>query len=374
LKLHAVLRAEHGRNLTPSAISQGIEALGCKLALSREDAEATSDRIIGRRAFARSPDAWDFASLRRSSHYVINTHRQVATRALRVDGGLGLASGQRFNSLTLEPIGESLADAFLQQVAGRGGISLRNWLVGWLLGERDLPDRPDALCQALSPETPSREEKTIVRGRLLDISNTAGATRRNLGAAIGNRRILDIEGGVIANLRKSGHQDQADHITVARAFGMMLDRARDATALFTRQVEGTRDGIPASQLAEDQSTKPRLRALQTSASHFLKTVKSRPIDEYSSRAFASAIAEAEHGRDIVRRLVSATPLLLQMAGNRVIRGPQFRLISSGQDTESDAEEAPRTAPDADFTDRTFRISNFHELLTDCRAFADARAA
>lgn len=368
LKLHAILKAEHGRNILPSAISQGIEALGCKLALLQEDGER-SDRIIGRRAFDRAPDAWDFASLRRSSYYVINTHRQAATRALRVDGGLGLASGSRFNAMTLEPIGEALAGAFLRQ----GRIALQNWLIGWLLGEASDPSRSDALCRALSPETASANEREIVRGRLIDVADAAGATRRRLSQAIGARRTLDIEGSVIPNLRKAGQTAQANEIVIARAFGLMLDRARDATAALTQEIGSAREGVALAALGREQRVKPRIRALQTAASDFLKTMETRSVEERSARAFASGLAQAETIEAAIRRLVAAAPLLLRVSGSSVVRGAQFRRISRTE-AAGEAEDAGRTGLEADFTDRTFRIGNFHELLLDCRAEANDRAA
>lgn len=48
--------------------------------------------------------AWAFDKLRTTKHYVQNTHRQAASRAIRDEGGLGLASGSRFDALGLDSL------------------------------------------------------------------------------------------------------------------------------------------------------------------------------------------------------------------------------------------------------------------------------
>ena len=73
-------------NVKASSIAHGLESIGCKLAWTH-DAEA--ERILGKRAFGRDRDAvWGFKELRDPKHYVRNTHRQAASRALQTDGGI----------------------------------------------------------------------------------------------------------------------------------------------------------------------------------------------------------------------------------------------------------------------------------------------
>ena len=63
----------------------------------RRNPEEPSDRILGKRAFGRDREGlvWTFQRLRQSLNYVRNTHRQAATRAIRLQegGGLGFATG-----------------------------------------------------------------------------------------------------------------------------------------------------------------------------------------------------------------------------------------------------------------------------------------
>lgn len=371
IRLHSILRTERGRSITPTTIAHGIEALGCKLAFEHDDSDEPSGRIIGTRAFARSPDTLDFRSLRLSSQYVINTHRQVSTRALRQNDGLGFATGSTFNSLVLERIGEELADAFLGQSAGRGGITLRNWLIGWLSGERLPSEKPDALRSALSPETPSAGEKEIIRGRLMNTSGPAAETRRHLAASMGRRNSkLDIEGRLIPNLQRAGRLEQAAHIALARSFGLMLDRARDVVAAITLEVQTSREGVRIVDLFVDAETKHRVLELKRSSNMFLEKLKKTPVPETSAAVFASSL-DASDEPGAIRQLVASCPLLLNYAGTRVIRGPRFRTILTTRE-EAFAGfvrgDSLRTAPEADFGDRTFRIENFHELLIDTSNF------
>ena len=119
-------------NARASTISHGLEALGCRL---EWQTEPDGDRILGKRAFGRDGnDFWTFHELHSARHYVRNTHRQAATRALRDEGGLGLATGSRFDRLELTRVGEELADAFLEQPVGRGRGTLRAPLEAWILG------------------------------------------------------------------------------------------------------------------------------------------------------------------------------------------------------------------------------------------------
>ena len=122
---------------------------------------------------------WSFVGLSRTSNYVRNTHRQAATRAIRIDGGLGFASGTGFDLLALEPVGRALANAFLDQRVGKGGGSLRNWLKGWL-NSTHVPGWSESLLTALSPEYPTPSECQIVKSRVLDTSTDSSAKRRQL--------------------------------------------------------------------------------------------------------------------------------------------------------------------------------------------------
>jgi hypothetical protein len=219
LALHEELVSHGVSSPKPTAICHGIEALACKLEY-RVDPQDPSPRILGRRAFGRDGDreVWAFHRLRQASNYVRNTHRQAATRAVRVDGGLGFARGSRFDLLELEPVGRALANAFLDQRVGKGGTSLRKWLRGWLEGDRGISGWPKTLVQALSPEHATDEERALVRSRLLGTSTTASEKRQRLARAVGRAADMpDIEDAVVVRLRNDGHRELADQVIAARA-------------------------------------------------------------------------------------------------------------------------------------------------------------
>src|SRR5689334_8698948 len=102
LALHEELRSGGSRPPKPTAICHGIEALACKLEYAA-DHDDRSTRLLGTRAFGRDlvGKIWAFDGLRQPTNYVRNTHRQSASRALRAEGGLGFATGQRFDLLEL---------------------------------------------------------------------------------------------------------------------------------------------------------------------------------------------------------------------------------------------------------------------------------
>ena len=249
LALHYASRPGVSRLPKPTAICHAIEALACKLEYTA-DREDRSERILGTRAFGRDADSeiWTFDRLRQSTNYVRSTHRQAATRVLRTDGGLGFATGLRFDLLELEPVGKQLGEAFLRQAVGKGGTSLRKWLLGWIEGDRDISTSRNTLLAALSPEQPTAEEQNAVRRRLLETMGPATDKRVRLALALGRAseapEAEDIEATVIPRLRQAGHRKQADEIVAALAFGAVLDRARDATSVLTYAVELARSGLP----------------------------------------------------------------------------------------------------------------------------------
>jgi hypothetical protein len=130
LALYEELARDGSNPPKPTTICHGIEALACKLEYQEDpdEQDERSRRVLGRRAFGRDIDSeiWTFKQLSQATNYVRNTHRQAATRALRVDGGLGFASGSRFDLLELEPVGRALANAFLEQRVGQGSTTLCN--------------------------------------------------------------------------------------------------------------------------------------------------------------------------------------------------------------------------------------------------------
>ena len=371
LALHDSMREQGANPPKPTAICHGIESLACKLEYLVDQGDP-SGRVLGRRAFARDADLeiWSFGRLRQPAHYVRNTHRQAATRAMRAGGGLGFATGTRFDLLQLEPVGKAVADAFLEQTVGKGGTSLRRWLVSWIRGEKDIPGWPKTLTEALSPEHPTPPEQALVRSRVLEISTTACVTRQLLARAIGHAAELpDIEDVVVPRLRAKGLKKQADEVLAARSFGAMLDRARDAAAAVTVAVEPGRGGIPLATLERDSAVRRTLDALAVASKSFVKRAAVAGVSESSSLAFADAVLKAEPGAAVIRFVVSRVGQILGLSDKSVIRGALFRVIEGSESVEDIEEGAASIEPDR--TGRTFRIANLHSLLRDSRAMSAA---
>ena len=134
----------------------------------------------------------------------------------------------------------------------------------------------------------------LVRSRVLETSTTTCETRQRLARAIGRPANLpDIEGVVVPRLRDAGHRKQANEIIAARAFGAVLDRARDAIAALTQAVEPGRGGVPVATLARDVPVRTRVVALQAAAKNFLSKAATAGVTEPGIVAFAHAILEAD---------------------------------------------------------------------------------
>jgi hypothetical protein len=360
LALHEELASHSSNAPKPTAICHGIEALACKLEYLVDPQDA-SRRILGRRAFGRDFDreVWSFPRLRQAVNYVRNTHRQSATRAIRIDGGLGFARGSRFDLLELEPVGRALANAFLEQRVGQGGTSLRKWLLGWLNGN-EISGVPRTLREALSPEHATDNERALVRSRLFGTSNSE--KRQRLARAVGRAAdVPDIEDIVIARLREAGHLEQASEIVAARAFGAVLDRARDAVAHLTREVEPARGGVKLVTLASDPSLRKSIKNLRWVANNYINQANTAGVKESSSRSFADAIVVADDS-EVIRLLVKRADEVLLIADGSVVRGRLFRIVDGSDETRDLEDGAESIEPDR--TGRTFRIANLHSLLRD----------
>jgi len=363
ISLHEEL-ARHGSNAPkPTAICHGIEALACKLEYL-VDPQDPSRRILGRRAFGRDAErgVWSFHRLRQATNYVRNTHRQAATRAIRLDGGLGFARGSRFDLLELDPVGHALANAFLEQRVGQGGTSVRKWLLGWLDGKREVSGSPKTLLEALSPEYATDEERSLIRSRLLGTSTLASEKRERLARAVGRAAHLpEIEGTVVVRLREAGHREQANELVAARAFGAVLDRARDAVAALTRAVEPGRGSAKLANLASDLAIRNSIKDLRSAATSYVEKANTAAVNEVTSRLFADSVVAADNF-EVIRLLVRRAGEVLGLADGSVVRGPLFRVVDATDETSDLEDGAESIEPDR--TGRTFRVANLHSLLRD----------
>ena len=364
LALRHEMHREGGNVPKATAISHGIEALACKLEFHSSGEEAFG-RILGRRAFARDREneIWNFQRLRQRVYYVQNTHRQATTRAIRTEAGLGFCRGTRFDLLELEPVGKALGDAFLRQrIAPNLGGSLRNWLLGWLRADREVPNGAPTLWRALCPTQPSSEEQALVQSRLLDTSSDGCRKRQRLAKALGRAAAMpDIEDLVVPRLRREGHVQQAHEVLAARAFGAMLDRMREVTGEITRIVESGRGGVPVAAVARDANMRKALDRLRKSAVNLVDKAAEASVKETTSLALTKEVKTRDNCA-LVRFLVPRVEGLLAMADGKISRGQLFRRIDSAEPLEGVEEGAASIEPD--HTGRTFRIANLHAILRD----------
>lgn len=351
-----------------STISHGLEALGCKL---EWDINPDSERLLGKRAFGRDSDdeVWAFDKLKIKKHYVQNTHRQAATRTIRSNGGLGLASGPRFDSYVLTPTGQQLADAFLEQPVGKGGGKLRLRLEDWI--RTDTIELSATLREAVAPSYPSDRERELVHARVFGVTGDACERRVNAAHALGHgaehREMLE----VASRLRDSGHTVHANDVVAAHAFGMMIDRSRDLAAVMSTRVEEATHGWPLAEAKTDKAIKSAAAALKASAAVFLHHADIAKFDEPRSRAYAHAVAKDV--LDIVTKVARETAEVFIVAESRIMRGPLFRIVESSAakrealEQKDDEDGADTIEPDG--THQTFRLANLHALARDLRGKA-----
>jgi len=353
-------------NVKASSISHGLEALGCKLAW---ETDRKGEGILGKRAFARDVDKkiWRFKELRDPRNYVRNTHRQAATRALRTEGGIGLATGARFDVLELTGIGRQLADAFLNQSVGKGGGRLRKPLVEWIRGDEEITPS-QTLRHALSPSHPTAEECKLVRARVFG-ADTLGCTKRSrarvaVGAAAEMRDLRE----VAQRLREKGHVVQSEEVLVAYAFGSMIDRARDLASVLSDKVRETRVGLPLVDAGRDSKIREAASALQEEAKKYGKQADIAKFNESKSRAFARGLDGADIVA-VVSLIAKSTPQIFSLADDRVMRGALFRVVESSESLQVIEAESARDgdaaeAIEPDRTNQTFRLANLHALVRD----------
>lgn len=367
LALHAALAASIPKAPRPTAIAHGVEALACKLEFHYRVVEAQPRRILGMRAFGRDgDDAWSFARLRQPAHYVRNTHRQTASRVLRKGPGLGFVIGPRFDRFALEPVGDALARALLEQSVGQGGTSLGKWLLRWLRGEQEVPANAPSLWKALSPAHPTKAECDVVWRRLFEVDTPQRDARVHLAKALGGAaEMADLDDDVVQRLRAQGRDAQARDLRAARAFGAMLERALDVIAPITARVESGE--IALATLAADKAVTAAIKKLRAAGERFEERAGEAGVSEPDSDRFARAI-RALDASSLLGKLVGDAGELLSLADGIVGRGSLFRVIHPVSDDVAETDgEVDDERPADERTDRTFRAWNLHAIQRDLRA-------
>jgi hypothetical protein len=361
LALQSRVKEAGQRGRTAAEIAHGIEALACKL---EYHSQSGSDRIIGVRAFSRDgQSSWEYAQLRTRAHYVQNTYRQVAVRALGMRAGLAFTQGPRFNSMRLTDVGQVLARAFLEQPAGAGRQKLEGWLEQWIKGRSS--SWGDNLAQALSPARTSGEERRIVWERLVGTGSKASTKRRKLAEEFLKRdEFPDIEKELLPALRKEGAELQAEEISLARCFGRALSSAQRILALLTVALKKER-ALSGGDAATRGSIRSELKRLREATLEYQKQEDRVPhARDQDAAAFASEVARLADG-ELLEKLVLRDRQVLQLSDGEIHQGPLFRVIEEdegGEGTDRDATSDPDARSDKG---RTFRLANLFSLVKDC---------
>lgn len=351
-------------------LARAIEALACKAEWQSQE-ENASDRIVGKRAFARDPagKTWSFKHLLRPENYVQNTWRQVASRPLRDDGGLGFLNGTRYSTAALAPAGESLAEALLARKGlVRGGMRLDSWLKRWIAGDVGTEGpMPNGLARLLSPgdEHVSTEEKGVVWERLAEAEESEetawrSARRHDLARILRTRQELPkIETELVPRLRSKEHA--ADTLE-ARHFGRMYDAALAVVGVLT--VVAKSDAVAPSSALQREDVGRSLEALRVAASNYRDCLRTRTPPPASAKTFVDIVLQPDEERAI-RHLVGSTRDVLVLSDQKIHRGHLFRVITEGDEPiEEGAEEGATEQIRVRGGERTFRLLQFHELARD----------
>ncbi|WP_147450986.1 hypothetical protein [Corallococcus llansteffanensis] len=350
---------------TAADIASGIEALACKLEFI-EGEGSDSKRIIGVRAFTRDQgqngaSIWDYDSLRTRAHYVQNTYRQAAVRALGEHAGLGLASGSRYSSMVLTGPGEQLAQAYLSQSAGKP--PLKNWLLRWIAGADGY--RGPSVRLALSPEHASDDEREIIWKRLAGVDTPGSEKRRALAKIfLQEETFPDIEKSLLPALREQGKKEalQASGIALARSFGALFTAALRVLAHLTRLIEQVGAVLPADAAARKEIRRA-MEQLSESAQKYHKQHEKLPAVGHADALRFALGVQARSGGELLSWLVSLDGQILQLSDGELHPGSLFRVL----DNEEDATDQDGTTDlDARTDDgRTFRLVNLFSLVKDC---------
>lgn len=352
-------------------IANAIEALANKVEWAQTpESKRQALRVLGKRAFGREPGEWRFERLKSRECYVLATYRQAVTRALPPETGLGFASGPgRFNSMRLSHAGSDLANAFLygaeQRGMGKGTPHLRNNLLRWIDGDFTPASYLEELRQRLSYRYSTREEKEVLRERLLStvshlhpIVGKDPMRRHRLAQCIMKVvRKPDTWDNVSAlqeDLRRNGGAQHAEEIETILRFEEMRGAAVDLLAMLATIVEQAGTNVSITEAAQDHKVKKLCERLKQQAQAYL----GRPSESLHKAAEKFGRECLKDDEKVVEFIVGRDDRIIQAANGAIWRGPVFRADFAGIQGVSDERDGPATG-------RPGRIFQFIDLWTDC---------
>ena len=352
----------HGvKSFTKTDAAHAIEALACK-AEYLHDKESL--RIRGKRAFDKDPDGnvtRSAAALVKPGSYVSTTFRQGTTRALT---SLGLATGGRFRQFCLTPAGASLADEILKGSGfGSGNRNLASSLKGWFDDSTASGWQWNSVQRALSPNSPTKSERDIVAGRLFNVMEDNASKKRTVLRDIfeGKKTFPDPDLVVGPALKARGELNQANELSLARAFGNFFDGALTVVRGTTRLLANV-NMVSADKLANQDPVAEAIEELKLRAQTFRDHPLCTQYGHVDARHFATMVTSLS-GAGIILDLATRDGRILQRLDASVARGDLFRVIGAEAMTEEAGNE-PQDPENMQNFGRTFGLSQLFELCGD----------
>jgi len=356
------------------AITHGIEALGNKLEwFCAETSDRADLHLRGVRAFARNENAWAFRELSQKRFYVQITHRQQCTRALPVDTGLGFTQdSSRFNSMVISTLGKELASALLdREGVGQGLPKLETNLRRWIAGEFDPKTNLIKLKPLLSPLSPTKQECSLVLGRLHSLVPALGEVGLRNDPRRRERLLRFLEGKVRDNNDWSDTESllswlettpegrtHAKDILTAIAFEDMRLAGVNLLGSIAKILGSALARLSLKDCVKNPSIITNIAAHRKAAKRYLHCAKGGNNSRRDADAFAQE-ALKEDNTEVICTLLKRDGRILSLAGDAIYPGPVYRPDLRGSDMEQDPDQ------ETSFEGRPGRLFQFIALWRDC---------
>jgi len=336
-------------------IANSIEALAGKLEYRK-----TGDvNLRGIRAFQRYEDEMSFDKLSQSKYYVRIPYRMATVRGLH---GLGFTNQARFNSMQLTQIGNDLADKFLyQDKGGKGGKSIENALIDWILNEKDINIPEGLIRQGITDD-----EKSIIRKRMLSdaVDNMSNPHRRadliNVYKPSFMKKDFNME-----EIKRNLPSAQQKEFGIAQAFDAMLSNARELIQECAKKVEDSGgSGTTADKIYKKVSKTTNI--VVESGKKFLKIGEGSKILHADSVNFARDICNLDKDeKQILLYVIERDGAILKKEQGTVIKkGPLFFRREEIKNTDSENDNAEFI--NSDMSSTREKIEQLYQLWSDCQ--------
>lgn len=322
-----------GRRCQNIEVANGVEALGCWLAL-KSNGWTSDSRLRGALKMHGKSDL-TFAMVRKPSFYVTQPMRMATVQPLRV---LGLTAGsvERFNAFACSTMGRDFVEAVCADFNPcYYKKSVSEYLTFWAVSGSEVSDSPN-LRQALSPLHPmAKHARAFLRDRLIQGADKDSVRRRSALKWVNDLRTGSPR--VITWDRKPSciEEDHWRDIRVGATFFLV----RDAAIALLNTVEG-HIGHLGVRLPLDKPLPARIReaidVVRQRAQAF-DTAHDSSAGKLAT-AFCQECADPDNAR-LLEKLVTRDDRVLRLRDRTIIPGAAFRGASDdGLDMARSADE------------------------------------